>query len=143
MVIRSEFRAKRCRFATFQQVAVAGCQHARLQDCIMTSKTQQTRSSRSRIAGLMTCIVASFLLSSGASAEDWVFRPSFYSHAPNPALEAMAPRPLGRSAYRVPVIGAGPGFAIRGGYRINSMVLQSGQSVDMTIFRQGWFEATP
>jgi hypothetical protein len=75
-------------------------------------------------------------------AEDWMFRRSYYTHAPLPAYDWPSPE-LSRSAYRRAYIGAGPGFAIRGGWRYNTIVLQSGNSTDVTIQRENWFEATP
>lgn len=83
------------------------------------------------------------LPSSTTQAEDFVFRRSYYSHVANDGLDALAPSPNNRSAYRFPITSSGPGFAIRGGYRINRMAIQSGNSYDVTIFRQNWFEVTP
>jgi hypothetical protein len=109
----------------------------------MISKAWNLAGTGSRRAIVLSCYVAAILLANGARADDWIFRPSFYSHQPNPALEAIAPRPLSRSAYRLPVIGMNPGFAIRGGYRYNRMAIQSGNSYDVTIFRNDWLEVTP
>src|SRR5262245_32205335 len=88
-------------------------------------------------------LAAAGLLPSTAQAEDFLFRRSYYSHVANDGLDALAPIPTNRSAYRYPITSSGPGFAIRGGYRINRMVIQSGNSYDVTIFRQNWFEVTP
>ncbi len=88
-----------------------------------------------------------------ASANDWMFRPSYYSHAPSSemlaAQEPMAeqfvspyPQPVPRSAYRPAHAQLGPGFAIRSKYRFNVYRLWSGRSYDTTIFRNFSLEAT-
>ncbi len=77
--------------------------------------------------------------STGAEAGDWMFRRSYYSHNAGPAvLDDSAPS---RTAYREPWVGAHPRFAIRGGWRFNSFVLQNGtNSVDRTFFRENWYD---
>ncbi len=88
-----------------------------------------------------------------ASANDWMFRSSYYSHAPSPevlaAQEQMPeqfaspyPRPVPRSAYRPAHAQLGPGFAVRSKYRFNVYRLWSGRSYDTTIFRNFSFEGT-
>lgn len=110
----------------------------------MTLRSKSIQTALIRLSLIAGCTITALLFNSRAMrADDWEFRPSFYSHQPNPYLESIAPRPASRSAYRVPYFGAGPGFAIRGGYRYNRVAIQSGNSFDVTIFRQNWFEATP
>lgn len=74
-----------------------------------------------------------------ANAGDWIFRRSYYSHAVPPHLRARYPLPHSRSGYRRALIGTLPGFSVQGGYRINRIFLQSGNSSDLTIIREGWF----
>jgi hypothetical protein len=88
-----------------------------------------------------------------ASANDWMFRPSYYSHAPSPELLAAQeqmpeqfaspyPQPVPRSGYRPAHAQLGPGFAVRTKYRFNVYRLWSGRSYDTTIFRNFSFEGT-
>ena len=80
----------------------------------------------------------------GAEAADgWMYRRSYYSHEIPPEVQQTLPMPEHRSAYRPAVTPYGPGFAIRGGYRINRIFLQSGLSTDLTVIRQGWFDVRP
>jgi len=74
-----------------------------------------------------------------AEAGDWMFRRSYYSHNSGPGvLDDSAPS---RSASREPWVGAHPRFAIRGGWRFNSYVLQNGPNgVDMTFMRENWYD---
>lgn len=95
-------------------------------------------------------LICAFLLSAAAysnaevwAADGWMFRRSYYSHEVPAEVQAQLPLPESRSAYRPAVTGFGPGFAIRGGYRINRIFLQSGQSTDLTVIRQGWFDVRP
>ena len=71
-------------------------------------------------------------------ASDWMFRRSYYSHAPEPSDVGY---PESRSARRQPFAGAHPRSAIRGGYRYNNVVIQSGNSFDRTVIRENWFDA--
>src|SRR5262249_10767835 len=70
--------------------------------------------------GLMTLGVGGE--STSAEAADWMFAPSYYSHADSPGNVAGI-APASRSAYRTPFVGAHPKFAIRGGYRFNNYFL--------------------
>lgn len=90
-------------------------------------------------------IVAMFLVfeASNVRAANWMFRPSFYSHAPVPGLLEQYPRPKSRSAYRRAYVGRGFGFSVRSGYRINRSFLRSGNSTDTTIYHEGWQELGP
>ena len=92
------------------------------------------------IAGLvfslgLSCVIAA---SSPAHAGDWMFRRSYYSHAPIPGL--LDDSPPSRSAYSEPWVGAHPRFAIRGGWRFNNYILQNGQGTDRTFYRENWFD---
>ena len=72
-----------------------------------------------------------------AQADDWMFRRSYYSHAATPT-DAGSPR--SRSAYREPFAGNHPRFAIRGGWRMNNIILNNGSSSDRTFIRENWFD---
>src|SRR4029450_6508152 len=77
--------------------------------------------------------------SSSAEAGDWMFRRSYYSHASGSGL--LDDSPPSRPASREPWVGAHPRFAIRGGWRFNSYVLQNGtNSTDRTFFRENWYD---
>ena len=80
------------------------------------------------------------ILPAPVQAEDWMFNRSYYSHHVPAEIAAQYPRPESRSAYRKPYVGTQPGFAVRGGYRTRVMRMQSGNSYDTTIFREGWFD---
>ncbi len=88
---------------------------------------------------LFAALLVSGYLTAPAQAGDWMFRRSYYSHAQD---TDNVPRdyPRSRSAYREPFVGAHPRFAIRGGWRVNNMVLQNGSSTDRTFFRENWFD---
>jgi len=96
------------------------------------------------MAGLLkkivrACVVSAALFSSAstASAADWMFEHSYYSHANSPGyVNGTAPR--SRSAYRPAYLGGHQKFAIRGGIRMNTIVIWNGDSVDRTIIRENW-----
>ena len=81
--------------------------------------------------------------SRAAFSEEWMFRPSYYSHAPYGDPAYAPPRFPHRSAYRPAYVGEGIGFSARGGWRYNTTFLQSGNSTDITVQREGWFEVRP
>ena len=101
------------------------------------------------IASRVTFAVAACACLFGASvdsavAEGWMFRRSYFSHvAAGPEAPAAAAVPESRSAYRRAWAGTSPGFAARGAYRYNTIFLRSGNSVDVTVQREDWFEANP
>ena len=92
----------------------------------------------------ITLFVALCLLfsSSNANAENWAFKRSYYSHEIPQQIAHQFPRPVSRSAYRLP-IKSSQGIAIRGGYRYNHVYLRSGNSVDHTVLWEGWFGVQP
>ena len=88
----------------------------------------------------IVCGLAALLAPQPALAEGWMFGKSYYSHANSPGFQdGEIPSP--RSAYRQAFVGAHPRFAIRGGWRMNSIVISNGYSVDRTIIREDWFDA--
>ncbi|WP_166821819.1 hypothetical protein [Thalassoroseus pseudoceratinae] len=79
-----------------------------------------------------------------AVADDWMFRRSYYSHEiPEELRENYPPPPPRRTAYRRPMTGYGPGFAVRGGYRWNRVTLGRGRNTDTLMLRENFFEYRP
>lgn len=81
---------------------------------------------------------------SDSNAGDWMYRRSYFNDSasggePNP----LVPDLRSRWAYRRPYLGTGFGFAARGGYRFNRIFLRSGQSTDLTVIREDWFDVRP
>lgn len=93
------------------------------------------------LAGCGLCVFV--LLCGSARGEDWMFRRSYFSHVIPPERQQEFPRPVSRSAYRRPILRHRPGFAIRGGYRFDTMRIQTGSSSDVTVFRENWFDYRP
>jgi hypothetical protein len=77
---------------------------------------------------------------STATAEDWVFRRSYYSHTPPPVAEPRGPVDP-RLGYREAFVGAHPRGAIRAGWRWNNITVSNGYSVDRTMIRESFFDA--
>ena len=73
-----------------------------------------------------------------ASAGDWIFRRSYFTHTVPPHLRRHYPLPQSRSAYRQAYVGDSPGFSVQWGYRINRIIMRSGSSTDVTIIRENW-----
>jgi len=86
-----------------------------------------------------TIVAGTLLLANAASAADWMFAPSYYSHVDSIGYSFPIP-PSSRSAYRPAVVGAHPRFAIRGGHRVNNIILRNGNSWDRTTIREDWFD---
>lgn len=76
-----------------------------------------------------------------ATAEDWMFRRSYYSHQLPDGMVPNYPLPESRSAYRTAYYRYG--FGVSTGYRINNYVIQNGARVDRTIYQEGWVEFNP
>jgi len=72
-----------------------------------------------------------------------MYRRSHYSHRLSLERADLFPRPRSRSAYRRSYVGTGFGYAVRGGYRFNRIYLRSGNSTDLTIIREDWFDVRP
>lgn len=73
-----------------------------------------------------------------ASDGSWMFRRSYFSHAPEPGCETDYPQPVSKSAYRRAYHGVHPGFAVTGGYRINRVQFNLNGGVDSTVQYEGW-----
>src|SRR5436190_10210895 len=92
-------------------------------------------------AGLLfsVCLVWGLTAAAPVEAGDWMFRRSYYSHAPIPGL--LDDSPPSRSSYSEPLTGAHPRFTIRGGWRFNTFTLQNGTGcTDCTYFREDWYD---
>lgn len=87
--------------------------------------------------------LALFALSSEATAGDWIYRRSYFSHEVPPEDPGFVPYPKSRSAYRRAYVNASPGFAVRGGYRFNRIYMRDGLSTDLTVIREDWFQVRP
>lgn len=106
----------------------------------MTDVTQD----QGRRHSLMLCAIAILLTwSQLASAQDWMYRRSYFSHVPADGGPVSHPLPESRSAYRTAYYREGFGFSVRSAYRINNFVLQSGNRIDRTYYREGYFEFQP
>lgn len=99
---------------------------------------------RRTLAGCAACVVLVCpLQSSHLLAGDWIFQRSYYSHDIPPELESRYPRPRSRSAYRRALVPLTPGIAFRHAHRFNRVYLRSGNSTDVTIYRDHWFQVRP
>lgn len=78
-----------------------------------------------------------------AQADDWMYRRSYYSHAPVDGLPADYPLPEHRSAYRPAYYREAFGFSVRSAYRINNYVIRNGPRTDRTIYQEGYIEFNP
>lgn len=92
------------------------------------------------------CLIVACLMPaampSRAHAGDWRFRQSYHTHRlPREWRPYFPAPPPSRSAYRPAYLTPAFGFTIQGGYRINRVQINSGNSSDTTIFHEGWFRA--
>jgi len=92
---------------------------------------------------VIVSLVVSLASATSAHAEQWMFRRSYFSHVPQAGTSVTYPQPESRSAYRRAYVGRGFGFAARSVYRYNTLYLRSGNSQDVTIFREHRFELRP
>ncbi len=76
-------------------------------------------------------------------ASDWIYRRSYFSHDIPLEKSGFESFPESRSAYRRAYVNPGPGFAVRGGYRINRIFLNDHNSSDLTVIRENWFQVRP
>lgn len=83
-----------------------------------------------------TVIAALTVLSVGFPAHaDWMFRRAYVPQSEHDVTTELPARPS-RAAYRAAEPQRGPGFSVRGAYRINVYRLQSGTSHDTTFFHE-------
>lgn len=86
----------------------------------------------------MFCVVCS-----DVEASDWIYRRSYFSHDIPPEEAGFHSFPQSRSAYRRAYVHSTPGFAVRGGYRFNRILMRDGASSDLTVIREDWFQVRP
>jgi hypothetical protein len=103
---------------------------------------------RRQAAGILARLfVSAFLLcvlaSDSADAGDWIYRRSYFSHDIPPEEAGFRSFPESRSAYRKAYVNTSPGFAVRGGYRFNRIYMRDGNSTDLTVIREDWFQVRP
>lgn len=89
----------------------------------------------------MTVLLA--CATSTASAEDWMFKRSYYSHDPPPGVQPNYPLPHSRTAHRPAYYREAFGFSIRSAYRTNNYVISNGNRFDRTYYREGYVEVNP
>ena len=94
------------------------------------------------LAVLLTFLGASFV-ARPASAGSWLFQPSYFSRGVPAETRQHIPQLNGRSAYRRPYVQLNPGGSVRGGYRINRIQIQSGNSLDTTYIRENFYQFQP
>ncbi len=92
---------------------------------------------RTFIAALTVSVVA-VCVAQEATAGDWQFKRSYYTHQIPREFQAQFPPPPSRSAYRPAYMSPYPGFSLQGGYRINRIQINSGLSSDVTIQYESW-----
>ncbi len=88
-------------------------------------------------------VVVWSLLGSSLRADEWIYRRSYYSHAPVDGAQPQHPLPEHRSAYRPAYYREAQGFSVRSAYRINNYVLRNGPRSDHTIYQEGYIEFNP
>lgn len=113
----------------------------------MADRTSWKFATSRRLVVALAALWTAGLLADGPAqevrGEDWMFRRSYYSHERPPGEPPGYPLPRSRAAYRPAYVGQNPGFAIRGAHRFNTIYLRSGNSVDVTILREDWFNLRP
>ena len=97
------------------------------------------------LAVVMTAASLAWVAAAGTSpaeAGDWMFRRSYYTvTTARPGACWTMPPPAARPRANPGSGGLHPRFAIRGGWRFNSFVLQNGtNSTDRTFFRENWYD---
>ena len=79
-----------------------------------------------------------------AQPTHWMFQRSYYSHELSEEQWSDPNLPTTPWAYRTPVTGANPGFAVQSRYRVNTFVLRNGRnSFDVQVRRSGGVEIQP
>ena len=86
-------------------------------------------------------LVVLLSFSTSTRAEDWMFRRSYFSHRLPDGAPPGHPIPESRSAYRTAYYRQG--FGVSSAYRVNNYVIQNGNRVDRTYYREGWVEFYP
>ncbi len=76
-------------------------------------------------------------------AGSWLFQPSYFSRGVPAETRQHIPQLNGRSAYRRPYVQLNPGGSVRGGFRINRIQIQNGNSLDTTFIRENFYQFQP
>ena len=76
-------------------------------------------------------------------ASEWMFQQSYFSHNLPKEVAEVYPQPESRYAYRRAYANFAPGVSIRGTYRYNRIFLRNGNSTDVTVFQEDWFQFQP
>ncbi len=95
-----------------------------------------------RLSALAAVLVL-FAAPSDMRASDWIYRRSYHTHDVPPEESGFQSFPQSRSAYRRAYVNTTPGFAVRGGYRYNRILMRDGASTDLTVIRENWFQERP
>ena len=99
-----------------------------------------------RSPSLQACWLTMVLLAcftAPASAEDWMYRRSYYTHNPPQGEQPAYPLSESRSAYRPAYYREAFGLSIRSAYRVNNYIIQNGNRFDRTYYREGYVEINP
>ena len=93
----------------------------------------------------ISLVSAAVILAAGmpAQAEDWMFRRSYFSHMLPPDVAPQYPLPESRSAYRPAYYREALGGSVRSAYRVNNYIIQNGNRMDRTFYREGYIEIDP
>lgn len=93
-----------------------------------------------RFLPIVGAIAFSFLgRGNSLHAADWMFEPSYYSHAHSPAY-TIDLVPQTRSAYRQAYVNIAPHTRISGGWRWNNYQIHNGNSLDNTYMREFYID---
>ncbi len=88
----------------------------------------------------LTALSGFFSTTSNLQAENWAFRPSYFTHITSMADYDNPNLPQSRTPYRLPYKDMTPGVYVRGGYRFNSTVLRNGASTDRSYRTEGFIQ---
>jgi hypothetical protein len=118
--------------------------------CFGLSKGLQPENSFKRVflKGLFCLIPAVLFLgimqpARPLEASEWMFQQSYFSHNLPAEVAEMYPQPESRYAYRRAYANFAPGVSVRGEYRYNTIILRNGNSTDVTVYREDWFQFQP
>jgi hypothetical protein len=105
-------------------------------DCIAANRV--------RLASLLA--IASLVLMTApnsASAEDWMYRRSYFSHVPVHPQAPVYPVPASRSAYRPAIDPAAHAIRFRSEWSWDQHIIQNGPRVERTWHQEGFLQFQP
>ncbi len=114
-----------------------------------TTEIQSENSFKRVLLKGLFCFVPAVLFSviiqpaQSLEASEWMFQQSYYSHNLPPEVAKMYPQPDSRYAYRRAYANFAPGVSVRSEYRYNTIILRNGNSTDVTVYREDWFQFQP